>query len=73
MIFIRSFYLNLNLAYKVTKCYHGKNDYIYIYELPLKNWAVVTYEEDDDTVKDAVFFFEWKDALNYYNKEKRNV
>ena len=63
--------MNLNLTYKVKKCHHGKKYYIYIYELPLENYSVVTYEDDDDTIRDAVFFFEWRDALNYYNKEKR--
>lgn len=63
--------MNLSLDYKALKCWHGKKEYIYIYELPLKNFAVVTYEEDEDTIKDSVFFFEWVDALHYFNKEKK--
>ena len=60
--------MNLGLAYKTLKCYHGIDAYTYLYELPLKNWAVVQYEDDDETMWFSQFFFEWTDALHCFNK-----
>jgi len=62
--------LNLGLAYKTIKCYHGADVYTYLYELPLSNWAVVQYEDDDETMWFSQFFFDWADALHCFNKIK---
>lgn len=43
---------------------------MYLYSLPLGNYAVVVYEDDDDTMVDSQFFFEWADALHTFNKQK---
>ena len=62
--------MNLGLAYKTLKCYHGTGVYTYLYELPLKNWAVVQYEDDDETIWFSQFFFDWVDALHCFNEIK---
>lgn len=63
--------MNLSMTYKVEKCYHNGKNYIYLYEcLPKKSWAVVVYDEDDDTIISSEYFTDWKIALNQYNKIK---
>ena len=62
--------MNLGLAYKVLKVAHIENRYVYLYLLPLNKYAVVVYEDDADTMVDSQFFWEWVDALHYFNKIK---
>lgn len=65
--------INLGIDYKTIKFIHVGDKYIYIYELPLKNYAVVQYEADDETIAFSQFFFDWADALHCFNllrKEK---
>lgn len=61
------------MTYKVVKCYHGKENYYYIYELPTKAYYVVTYENDDETMipEKCVFAHTLVEATNYYNKLKK--
>ena len=61
--------INLGLTYKVVKVTHLKK-YTYIYELPLKNYAVVQYGEDDETMEFSQFFFDYADALHCFNEIK---
>lgn len=59
------------MAYKVMKCRHINNKYVYLYEcLPNKGWALVVYEDDDDTIIESQYFTKWILALNEYNKKK---
>lgn len=64
--------MNMNLAYKVEKCRHIGDKYYYLYEcLPKKAWAVVVYENDDDTMLYAEYFTDWNQALTKYNEIKK--
>lgn len=63
--------MNLNLVYKTRKCYHSKDKWVYLYELPLKKYAVVQYASDDDTIEYSAFYFEWVEALHEYNRIKK--
>lgn len=62
--------MNLGLDYKVVKFRHIKDKYIYIYSLPLDNYAVIEYEDDDETMDFAQFFWDYVDALHCFNKIK---
>jgi hypothetical protein len=44
--------------------------YTYLYELPLKSYAVVQYGPDDETMEFSQFFFEYIDALHCFNQIK---
>ena len=59
--------INLGIDYKTIKFIHVGDKYIYMYELPLKNYAVVQYEADDETIAFSQFFFDWVDALHCFN------
>lgn len=61
--------LNLGLAYKTLKVAHITN-YTYLYEMPLKNYAVVQYASDDEEIVFSQFFFEYVDALHCFNNIK---
>lgn len=62
------------MTYTVKKCRHLKNKYIYLYEcLPNKGWAVVVYEDDDDTMESSQYFTDWAEALHEYNRIKNEV
>lgn len=65
--------INLGIDYKTVKFIHIDDKYIYMYALPLKNYAVVQYEADDDTIAFSQFFWDYTDALHCFNllrKEK---
>ena len=53
------------MTYTVKKYHHLPNkQHLYLYEcLTDKSWAVVLYEEDDDTMVDAIYFMNWGEAL----------
>ena len=59
--------INLGIDYKTIKFIHVGDKYIYMYELPLNNYAVVQYEADDETIAFSQFFFDWVDALHCFN------
>lgn len=62
------------MTYKVVKCRHLHDKYIYLYEcLPNKGWAVVVYEDDDDTIIEAQYFTDWAIALREYNRVKDDM
>lgn len=69
----RSSKTNLNLTYKTKKCRHLKDKYIYLYQCLAKSWAVVVYEDDDDTIIEARYFTDWALALREYNKIKDEI
>ena len=64
----------MNMAYTVKKCRHLHDKYIYLYEcLPNKGWAVVVYEDDDDTMESSQYFTDWTEALHEYNRIKNDI
>lgn len=65
--------MNMNMTYKVVKCFHGKGNYYYIYQLPSKAYYVVTYEPDDETLipEKCIFASSISEATKYYNKLKK--
>lgn len=69
--FLWEILINLGIDYKTVKFVHINDKYIYIYELPLNNWAVVEYEADDETMIFSQFFWEWADALHCFNQLRK--
>lgn len=59
------------MTYRVVKCRHLHDKYIYLYEcLPKKGWALVIYGPDDETIVEAQYFTDWGIALREYNRMK---
>lgn len=67
--------MNLNMTYKVGKCRHLGDKYIYLYEMPCNSYSVLVYESDDETPIPCFtqFFTNWVDALHYYNNIKKEI
>lgn len=63
------------MIYKVKKCRHLKDNYIYLYEMPCNCYSVLVYENDDDTPISVLtqFFTNYTDALHYYNNTKKKI
>lgn len=68
-------FMNLNMTYKVEKCRHLGDKYIYLYRMPCNSYSVLVYEDDDDTViaNFTRFFTNYTEALHYYNKTKKEI
>ena len=67
--------MNLNMIYKVKKCRHLGDKYIYLYEMPCNSYSVLVYENDDETPISVLtrFFTNYTEALHYYNDVKEKL
>ena len=68
-------FTNLNMTYKVEKCRHLGDKYIYLYRMPCNSYSVLVYESDDETPIECFtqFFTNYTEALHYYNTIKKEI